>query len=73
MIISSYLNRKNKQKLEDLVHSKFKSIIFYKKRFVENFFKDQDSSNFTGGTRQRGDWTASNTVLMLLSLLIKVH
>ena len=51
IIISSYLNRKNK-KSEDLVYSKFKGIV--KKKFVENFFKDRDSSNFTGGLDKEG-------------------
>ena len=33
-----YLNRKNK-KIEDLVHSKFEGITFYKKNFVKKFSK----------------------------------
>ena len=54
MINSLYLNRKNKQKYEDPVHSKFKGINFYIKNFVENFFKDRDSSKFTGGLDKGG-------------------
>ena len=54
IIISSNLNRKNKQKLENLVHIKFKDIVFYKKNFVENFFQRPRFFQFHRGTRQRG-------------------
>ena len=70
IIISSNLNRKNKQKLENLVHIKFKYIVFYKKNFVENFFKDQDSSNFTGRIWQRGG-TGQRRIRYLFSVYLK--
>ena len=50
MITSSYLNKKNKQKQEDLVHSKFKDIIYLHKNFCWNFFsKTKILPNSQGG------------------------
>ena len=51
IIMAPYLNRKKNRRFS----SKFVlRHIFFQKNFVENFFKDRDSSKFTGGARQRG-------------------
>ena len=49
IITVSYLNRKkNKQKYEDLVQSKFNTIIFYINFFVKNFSKTEILPNSLG-------------------------
>ena len=75
IITSSYLNRKNKNIRRSSSH-KVQRHSFFKKKIDEIFFKDKDSSNFTGGLDKGEDWTASNTVLIckrfidLIALLV---
>ena len=42
---------------EVISNSKIFNIIFF-----NEIVNDQDFAKLTGGTRQRGDWTTSNTV-----------
>ena len=65
MIYSLYLNKKNK-KYEDLVHIKFKGIIFYINFFCWIFSKTEILPN------SQGDWTSSNTVITRAHLLFNV-
>ena len=53
IITASYLNRK-KQKNRRFSSKLVLRHIFFQKNFVENFFKDQNSSKFTGGLDKGG-------------------
>ena len=46
IVAASYLI--GKTKIEDLIHSKFEGIIFNIKFLLNEIFKEQDSSKFTG-------------------------
>ena len=77
IIISSHLNRKNKQK--NLIHSKFEGIVFYKKILLKIFSKTKilpisqgglDSVEYGIYVRLRG-WESSQMFMSRLSLWIR--
>ena len=72
IITSSYLKRKNKQKYEDLVHSKFKDIISYINFLIKIFSKTEILPKSQEGTGQRRIRYISLLSIDLISTLKKI-